>query len=117
MNVHDDATNNGMCNFIPRNSSGGNVNRFQGGTSTYGVWQHIVVTFNGSLNGGTTTMYQDGALMTNIILGTNPLPNSTASSYANQLVLGRAGSIYNKLFQRLNRPSKNILFSISRGRC
>ena len=50
MNVYDDATNNGMLEaFIPRNSSGGNVNRFQGGTST--TWclvQHIVVTFNGS---------------------------------------------------------------------
>ena len=91
-NQYADATNNGMWNFIPRNSTGGNVNRFQGGTSQVGVWQHIVITYDSSLNGGTTTFYQDGALMTNVILGTNPLPNSTASSYANQLVFGRPGA-------------------------
>jgi hypothetical protein len=93
MNPYADATNSGMWNFIPRNASGGNVSRFQGGTSTVNVWQHIAITFNGTLNGGTTTFYQDGSLMSNIILGTNPLPNSTpANITSNPLVIGRAGA-------------------------
>ena len=92
MDVYADATNSGMFNFIPRNSSGGNVNRFQGGTSTVNVWTNIVITYNSSLSSGTFTFYQDGSIMTNIILGTNPLTNAAPPSNSTDLTLGRAGA-------------------------
>ena len=56
----------------------GSYDRTRGGTSTFNEWNHFALTHDGS-GSGTTTIYQNGALLTGLNLGTNPMTGTSTN--------------------------------------
>ena len=86
------------CAFYNKASSGkfdvyignsGSYTRTQGGGTSFNKWEHIAITHNSS-GSGSTTIYQNGKILTGITFGTNPMVGTITHNL--NWMIGSAGT-------------------------